>query len=202
MKERIKAVVAETSPIIAMGIAGCLRRIASMNLTVIEARSIDELRESVLSESPDLLIVNPTFQGSFNPDMFRQETKGDFRTVAIETGKLDPIVRSHYDGAISIVDSVEMITGKISRLLDSGENQDSGEGENARDALSTREKEIVRYVVKGFTNKEIADKLYLSPHTVITHRRNIARKLDIHSSTGLTIYAIVNKLVDLSDIRL
>ena len=60
----------------------------------------------------------------------------------------------------------------------------------------------MRYVVKGFTNKEIADKLYLSPHTVITHRRNIARKLDIHSSTGLTIYAIVNKLVDLSDIRL
>ena len=51
------------------------------------------------------------------------------------------------------------------------------------------------------TNKAIADKLYLSIHTVITHRRNIARKLQIHSPAGLTIYAIVNKLVELSDIK-
>ena len=56
-------------------------------------------------------------------------------------------------------------------------------------------------VVKGMTNKAIADKLYLSIHTVITHRRNIARKLQIHSPAGLTIYAIVNKLVELSDIK-
>ena len=51
------------------------------------------------------------------------------------------------------------------------------------------------------TNKEIADALYLSAHTVITHRRNIARKLQIHSPAGLTIYAIVNKLVELQDIK-
>ena len=50
-------------------------------------------------------------------------------------------------------------------------------------------------------NKVIADKLCLSVHTVITHRRNIARKLQIHSPAGLTIYAIVNKLVKLSDIK-
>ena len=54
---------------------------------------------------------------------------------------------------------------------------------------------------KGMTNKAIADKLYLSIHTVITHRRNIARKLQIHSPAGLTIYAIVNKLVELQDIK-
>jgi len=57
-------------------------------------------------------------------------------------------------------------------------------------------------VVKGLTNKEIADKLCLSVHTVITHRRNIARKLQIHSPAGLTIYAIVNKLVELKDVEL
>ena len=67
--------------------------------------------------------------------------------------------------------------------------------------LSAREKEIIVCVVKGMTNKAIADKLYLSIHTVITHRRNIARKLQIHSPAGLTIYAIVNKLVELSDIK-
>ena len=78
-------------------------------------------------------------------------------------------------------------------------------GDEPRDAgpetLSQREKEIVTCVVKGMTNKAIADRLCLSIHTIITHRRNIARKLQIHSSAGLTIYAIVNKLVELGDIK-
>ena len=67
---------------------------------------------------------------------------------------------------------------------------------------SGRLPEIVTLVVKGMTNKEIADKLFLSVHTVITHRRNIARKLEIHSPTGLTIYAIVNHLVDITSVNL
>lgn len=67
--------------------------------------------------------------------------------------------------------------------------------------LSAREKEIIVCVVKGLTNKEIADELCISTHTVITHRRNIASKLQIHSAAGLTIYAIVNKLVELSEIK-
>ncbi len=70
-----------------------------------------------------------------------------------------------------------------------------------QDILSVREKEIVTCVVKGMTNKEIADALFLSAHTVITHRRNIARKLQIHSPAGLTIYAIINKLIELQDIK-
>ena len=71
-----------------------------------------------------------------------------------------------------------------------------------QDTLSAREREIIVCVVKGLTNKETADMLCLSVHTVITHRRNIARKLQIHSPAGLTIYAIVNKLVDMSEIKL
>lgn len=67
--------------------------------------------------------------------------------------------------------------------------------------LSMREKEIIVCVVKGLTNKEIAEELYISTHTVITHRRNIASKLQIHSTAGLTIYAIVNNLVELSEIQ-
>lgn len=68
--------------------------------------------------------------------------------------------------------------------------------------LSTREKEIVACVAKGMANKEIADKLCLSINTVTTHRRNIAKKLSIHSSAGITIYAIVNKLVTLDEVNL
>ncbi|MGI6222236.1 MAG: LuxR C-terminal-related transcriptional regulator [Prevotella sp.] len=68
--------------------------------------------------------------------------------------------------------------------------------------LSERERDVVVSIVNGMSNKEIADHLNISLNTVITHRRNIARKLQIHSAAGLTIYAIVNKLVDLSSVKL
>ena len=68
--------------------------------------------------------------------------------------------------------------------------------------LSDREKDVVVALVQGMSNKQIADHLYISVNTVITHRRNIARKLQIHSSAGLTIYAIVNGLVDISSVKL
>ena len=76
------------------------------------------------------------------------------------------------------------------------------EKKSSQDGLSQREKEIIACVVKGMSNKEIADHLFISIHTVITHRRNIARKLEIHSPTLLTVYAIVNKLVDISEVKL
>ena len=66
--------------------------------------------------------------------------------------------------------------------------------------LSEREKDVLIQVVKGLSNKEIANVLCISTHTVISHRKNITRKLNIHSTAGLTIYAIVNKLVDLDSL--
>lgn len=69
------------------------------------------------------------------------------------------------------------------------------------DILSQREKEIVVCIAKGMSNKEVADALNLSVHTVTTHRRNISSKLQIHSPAGITIYAIVNKLLDLHEIQ-
>ena len=77
----------------------------------------------------------------------------------------------------------------------------AGAGQNP-DALSDREKDVIISLVQGMSNKEIADHLCISVNTVITHRRNIARKLQIHSPAGLTIYAIVNNLVDISSVKL
>lgn len=78
---------------------------------------------------------------------------------------------------------------------------EEGAGGEGTENLSQREQEVITCVAKGMSNKEIADRLCLSVHTVITHRRNIARKLQIHSPAGLTIYAIVNKLVELNEIK-
>jgi DNA-binding NarL/FixJ family response regulator len=73
---------------------------------------------------------------------------------------------------------------------------------SSSETLSEREKDVIISLVQGMTNKEIADDLCISINTVITHRRNIARKLQIHSAAGLTIYAIVNNLVDISSVKL
>ncbi|MCH3991049.1 MAG: LuxR C-terminal-related transcriptional regulator [Prevotella sp.] len=69
------------------------------------------------------------------------------------------------------------------------------------ETLSDREKDVIVSLVQGMTNKEIAEHLFISVNTVITHRRNIAKKLQIHSPAGLTIYAIVNHLVDISTVK-
>lgn len=89
----------------------------------------------------------------------------------------------------------EIFIPAVERLVADGVPQPKQE------ALSAREKEIIVCIVKGMTNKQIADALCISAHTVITHRRNIVAKLQIHSAAGLTIYAIVNKLVELSEIK-
>ncbi|MDE6378375.1 MAG: LuxR C-terminal-related transcriptional regulator, partial [Duncaniella sp.] len=72
---------------------------------------------------------------------------------------------------------------------------------NSPVSLSTREKEIIRCVARGLSNKEIADILCISQHTVATHRRNIASKLDIHSPAALTIYAILHGLISVDEAK-
>ncbi|MCM1369499.1 MAG: LuxR C-terminal-related transcriptional regulator [Candidatus Amulumruptor caecigallinarius] len=85
-------------------------------------------------------------------------------------------------------------------------NNNKEDSETTADGLihsvSEREKEIIRHVARGLSNKEIADAMCLSIHTVTTYRRNIAAKLQIHSPAGLTIFAIIHKLIDIKDIKL
>jgi regulator of cell morphogenesis and NO signaling len=102
-----------------------------------------------------------------------------------------------------------MFVPAVKRLEESLRNRGAGydeqqipSGESAPEQLSQREREIISCVAKGMTSKEIADHLCLSVHTVTTHRRNITTKLQIHSPAGLTIFAIVNKLVSIEDIKL
>ena len=73
--------------------------------------------------------------------------------------------------------------------------------QTSQDGLSEREKQIIVQLVEGKSNKEVAEALFISVNTVMTHRRNISRKLQIHSTAGLTIYASVNGLVKLEDLK-
>ena len=193
-----KIIIAETAPIILAGISEILKKIRDFHPKLIEIDSRDSLLNTISTDTIDLLIINPSFGGLLHPDDIRKTSLNpDLKIIAIEIGKLNKTTISLYDDHFHITDDIEEIRNKINSVVKI-DVEDSSEKDN----LSTREKEIISHVVKGFTNQEIAEKLFLSIHTVMTHRRNIARKLQIHSATGLTIYAIVNKIVDLSEIKL
>lgn len=66
--------------------------------------------------------------------------------------------------------------------------------------LSPREIDVLRLIVRGYINKEIADHLHISLTTVITHRKSIMDKLNIRSVSGLTIYAVMNGYVEVDEI--
>lgn len=197
-----KIVIAETSVIIRSGLSSVLKRLPNLNAHPIEVSSPDSLQNYLHMHQADIVIINPTFGGRFDLPAFKAENnRSNAKYVALLCTIVDNNTLKEYDDNFSICDDTDVITYKINHLLNSEEEEEEENKEDEAEALSLREKEIISCVVKGMTNKAIADKLYLSIHTVITHRRNIARKLQIHSSAGLTIYAIVNKLVDISEIK-
>ena len=197
--EAIRIVIAENSVIIRNGMTAVLRRVPNLKIQPMEVLSTDALQEFIRMHTPDILIVNPVFDGYFDLNRFRENPRtSHIKCIALQGALLDTTLLNKYDEVISIFDDMDTITRKILRLQKRFGNEDV---EEESESLSYREKEIVVCVVKGMTNKEIASKLCLSIHTVITHRRNIVRKLQIHSPAGLTIYAIVNKLVELDDVK-
>ena len=194
----LKIAIAETSVIIRSGLAAVLKRLPNLNAQPVEIATPESLKHYLQLHTPDIVIVNPTFGGWFDLHAIKHaHPKTGIKYMALVSTVIDPNVLKTYDGHFSILDDTDTIAAQISHLL----HTDEEEEDNGQDLLSQREKEIITCVVKGMTNKAIADKLFLSVHTIITHRRNIARKLQIHSPAGLTIYAIVNKLVALEDIK-
>jgi DNA-binding NarL/FixJ family response regulator len=149
---------------------------------------------------PDVVIIDPSVLD------FRSRKDGRSRLADIcdsivialgGPGLTDEVLRQ-YDGSISIYDSREDILRKTRSSVEAKQSEtlvsDSGE-------LSAREKEILVCVAKGMLNKEIADKLCLSIYTVITHRKNITRKTGIKTVAGLTVYALLNNLIDMSSVQ-
>lgn len=209
MKKRIETLriaVAETSVIVRSGVVAVLKRLPGVQVRPVEVASPDALENCFHMDTPDILLVNPTFGGWFNVEDFRSDSvHASVGCIALNCNIIDTSILQAYDESITLHETPDSLQEKILKVAarrsdaDEGDSQSSG---TETEQLSQREREIVICVVKGMTNKEIADRLFLSIHTVNTHRRNIARKLEIHSAAGLTIYAIVNKLVELGEVKL
>ncbi len=192
----LKFTIAETSDLVFEGMAAVIRKISS-DYRISRVSEAHRLVEQVADEHPDVLIVDVAFIGMETPDRLRASlNRSEMVLVGLVTELRDMPHAQDFDEYISLFDDYRRIEEKILRL----DTRQTEVGEEEK-TLSQREKEIVSYVVKGFTNTQIAEKLFLSRHTVITHRRNIAAKIQVHSSAGLTVYAIMNKLVKLEEIK-
>lgn len=195
----LKIAIAEPSYIIRCGLEAVLKRLTGFRIQLVEITACEFLFESVRQHKPDILIVNPAMPGCFTLPHLKEECGCPaMKCIALLYSVADHGLLRPYDEQFSIYDSADELLHKLERLNSVPVPEEAESDE--QQSLSTREKEIVVCVVKGLTNREIADRLFLSTHTVITHRRNIARKLQIHSASGLTVYAIVNKLVELGEI--
>ena len=178
-------------------LADLIDREKGAEVTVHTLRDPFTLLQTVKSLRPDIVIVSCNV---CSPPMIETvRTIADLpkaRFVLYCDTITDELLAERCEGHLSEESDREVID-LISALLTAEE----GEREVAEE-LTPRERDIVIGVVKGMTNKEIADKLFISVNTVTTHRRNIVKKLDIHSASGLTVYAIMNKLVSLQDIEI
>lgn len=197
-QEVIHIAIAEASLIIRIGLAAALKRLPELNIQTVEITSREGLQHCMEAHQPEILIVNPQFEGWFDALGFREQyPQTETKLVSLICSVVDANQLKGYDESLNLFEDIDSLTQKVSALMNVGEEE-----EGDQNSLSLREKEIVGCVVRGMTNKEIAEKLFISVHTVITHRRNITRKLQIHSTAGLTIYAIVNKLVELSKVKI
>ncbi len=195
----IHVVVAHDSAIVRAGLVMLLRHLPGLQLVPVDVKTQKSLARYVTMHNPDVVIVSPMFDGLFSVREFKASHKEqDTKFITLASSVMPPQLLADYDASISIFDESEAIGETIHKVLALDGDVDD---ENEQESLSDREKEIVVCVVKGMTNKEIADQLCLSIHTVITHRRNIGHKLQIHSPAGLTIYAITSRLVDINDLK-
>ena len=142
----------------------------------------------------DAVLADPSIfghQAMAGGKMLITELTGDIPVVAVACSVLDESVRKHYDGVISLYDTPASVIKTLRDALSGRVENRTGGSE-----LSAREKEILVCVAQGMLSKEIADRLHLSIHTVITHRKNITRKTGIKTVAGLTVYAMMNGLMD------
>jgi len=181
------SVIIHKSPIIQQGLKNIL---LSRNIGISDIMNfipeIDNLREW-----NDLLILVDIQLAKEIKNNIKVLKKNGNTIIGIETHNSNKELDMYFDEIININDQTNIIAIKINdyivKVADTKSNNQ----------LSAREIELLTMVAQGLSNKQIADQLFISIHTVITHRKNITSKLGIKSISGLTLYAALNNMVEL-----
>lgn len=193
---RNRVIICEASEMIAIGLAEIIDSMAQFDV-VARLDSPEHLSERITASDANLLIVDPMLLGFHNKEFLTQLGKEhpQVTMIALVTLYLDHSMLTPYSGVIELNDTRSMIIGKMNEFAQSETKKSTDDVE-----LSKREMDVLVAVAKGMMNKEIADQMNISIHTVISHRKNITRKTGIKSVAGLTVYALLNNLIDEKDL--
>ena len=189
MKERV--FIIHPSEIIRRGLNAILRNAFNLDLTQLEA--VQELA-AFTDMKDNSIIVFTAFAGEDDMNWIaRLKMHNQLHIIYICTAG-DPPALPGVDHTISVEIPADDLLTMVSSLLDPYRASDTNTSHDSE--LTAREKDVLNLVALGHSNKEIADKLFISIHTVISHRKNITEKLGIKSISGLTVYAVLNKIID------
>ena len=191
-----KIVMVEPSTMLALGLAQFFGDLARVTVSAI-IEGVDTLQEKILRYNPDILIINPVLLQHSEKESLRQinEKFPDLNVMALVSSFVGEDILKSYSGIIEITDSKQKVISKVLKALDN-KRVSVSQASSGTIGLSRRETDILVAVAKGLTNKEISEQLNISVHTVITHRKNITKKTNIKPVAGLTVYALLNNLID------
>lgn len=189
-KIRINIAVVEPSQIIFEGISNVIMKFKK-NFYLYRFSDLEELKISASKENFNVALINPSAIQNRLPEFVKlKNNNSKIVWIALIYSFFEDDILQKFDDTLSVTATTDQIFQKIGQT-----NSDSEKGH--QEDLSDREVEVLMQLVKGLSNKEIADKLNISIHTVISHRKNITEKTGIKSLSGLTIYAITKKIVPL-----
>lgn len=188
-KKKYRVLLIEQSEALAIGIKSIVE--STGEFCIID--TIGTLPDNAMTGgNADVLIANPATEGFSSLERIKSAHNGLLKVVILAHEKYPDRITGAFDAVISIYDSRTTVLKKLRSVMD---NQTAQEGNSCE--LSAREKEILAAVASGLTNKEIAEKYFISVNTVVTHRRNITSKLGINTISGLTVYAVIHGLLDI-----
>ncbi|MCM1030675.1 MAG: LuxR C-terminal-related transcriptional regulator [Oscillibacter sp.] len=199
LNKKYKIILIEPSDIITAGLQELIKPYKEFEIISVFA-DCDHYTDHIHRLHPDILIINPSVIDFKHRHCFETifDNTEQCKRIALIYQYIEPEVLKHYHTSIDIRDHRDKIIKKLQQLALTTPSETE---QTETNELSEREKEILISVAKGRINKEIAEEHHISIHTVITHRKNISRKTGIKSVAGLTVYALLNNLIDMSEVE-
>ena len=192
MSRVVHIVIVEPSEMVSEGLKAVLYK-SGLKCQISHVASVEELLLFHRKKKCHVAVVNPLYIGNHPKILTHAKSEcEEVSWLALVYAYFDTQILTQFDDTVTISDTPETLYHKITKLMEPVEGnqlQQSG-------VLSDREIDVLIHLASGKSNKEIADLLYISVNTVITHRKNISQKTGIKTVSGLTIYAVVQKLID------
>lgn len=197
MKRLVRVAVVEPSDIICEGVKSLF--VGSEYDVVYTTTNINHLIDRLPTYSPDVVIVGSQLVANLSQGVrYAYPDLQGVVLILLSTTVCDDEIVRYFDNVVNIYDSREQILRKMESAIEQNQTNPYSDSHD----LSERERDVLVLVAKGMANKEIADKLNISIHTVMSHRKNIAHKTGIKSVAGLTVYALLNNLLDAADVNM